>query len=73
MTLFDSHSMHVTGDSGNPRFVIVSNNIVNYNGTSGTLLSTNFYNDLNALTTAAGLDTNSYQPTLYDLSGFPSY
>jgi hypothetical protein len=72
MSLSD-HVFHVFGDSGNPTLLIVSNTLVNYGGTSGTLLSTNFYNDLNALTTAAGLSTNDYQPILYDLSGFPSY
>lgn len=74
MNIFDNHPMHVGGDSGNPAFFIHGTNLVNYQGTSGSLLSTtNFINDMNALTTAAGLSTNDYQPTYFDLSGYPDY
>lgn len=72
MTLFDDHQMHIGGDSGNPALIIVSNYLVNFGGTSGTLLSTQFLADLNALTTQAGLATNSYQPTIDSLSQFPN-
>jgi hypothetical protein len=72
MTLFDGHQMRVGGDSGNPLLIVVSNSLVNYGGTSGTLLSSNFLADLNALTLEAGLDTNSYQPTIWPLTNFPN-
>jgi len=41
-TIGSGHTMHVALDSGNPRFIVVSNTIVNYGGTSGSLLSSNF-------------------------------
>lgn len=66
------HVMHQGGDSGNPRFIVVSNTIVNYNGTSGTLLSSNFMADLNALTVGAGLATNDYQPSVWTLGEYPT-
>ena len=65
------HAMHQGGDSGNPRFLILSNCIVNFGGTSGSLLSSNFLADLNALTVAAGLSTNDYQPEIWGLSNYP--
>jgi hypothetical protein len=75
MPIFDSHVMHVGGDSGNPVFFLYGNEVINYGGTSGTLLSTtNFWNDLNALTTAAGLNTNDYQPVFFhEITNFMSY
>jgi len=74
MLIFDNHGMHVGGDSGNPDFFIHGTNLVNFQGTSGTLLSTtNFINDMNAMTISAGLNTNDYQPTYFDLSDYPVY
>jgi len=71
ITLFDGHAMHVGGDSGNPAFLIVSNAIVNYGGTSGSLLSAQFLADLEALTVGAGLATNDFWPVIDSLSAFP--
>lgn len=72
LSLFDSHQFRVGGDSSNPAFIILSNSLVNYGGVSGTLLSSNFLYDLNALTVEAGLSTNNYQPTIWTLSAFPN-
>jgi hypothetical protein len=72
MQIFDNHQMHVGGDSGNPKFFLAGNELVTYQGTSGTFWNTtNFINDFNYLTTNAGLSTNLYWPNFYDLSAYP--